>query len=209
MTTVIDDQPISATFFGESKWLTEFITPNNLEVMELHDFITRDLVNMPDKISYCWDWVANQVKYKQFISGTLRVENKTFRQNDLWCDPSLTIRTGYGNCANKAFLLTSLLRRDLNEDEVYCVMGNLYNGHAGGHAWVQVNIDGEEFIVEATKTSPPAMVPVQNAPRYEAVHLFNDKVSMATGKTQLIPFSACYSDWLSKYLDWAHIRRTE
>jgi len=94
----MDDQPISSRFFGEGKWLSEFITPDSFEVSTLYNKITENLNTPKDRITACWDWVASQVRYKKFISGTLHIENKIERQNDLWCDPSLTIRVKVGNC---------------------------------------------------------------------------------------------------------------
>jgi len=202
----IDDQPMSSRFFGEGKWLTEFVTPSSLEVCELHDGLTSSLVSIEDRVVACWQWVASEVKYKRFVSGTLRIENKTERQNDLWCDPSMTICTKVGNCANKAFLLASLIRRDMDADSVHCVLGNLYNGKAGGHAWVQVRMNDQDYIVEATKDSGPVMVLAELAHRYESVHLFNDQQVWAIkGRTVMEPYTACFSTWLTTYLDQVYI----
>ncbi len=110
------------------------------------------------------------------------------------------------NCANKAFLMTSLLRQELSSNQVHCVLGNLYNGKAGGHAWVQVTLNGEDFIIETTRPDVKSLVPVSNTDRYEAVHLFNDESAYAIeGRTVMEPMTACFSTWLSDYLDWAYI----
>ena len=203
----MDDQPISSRFFGEGKWLSEFITPTSFEVSTLHQKLTDNLSTLEDRITACWQWVASQIRYKRYISGTLRVENRVERRNDLWCDPSLTIRTKVGNCANKAFLLTSLLRRELPQDQVFCVLGNLENnGDTGGHAWCEVNLGGRDFIMESTRPDVPPLVPTQIATRYQPVHLFNDKQAYyIEGTTVMEPFTAAYSTWLRDYLDWAYI----
>jgi len=110
------------------------------------------------------------------------------------------------NCANKAFLLTSLLRRELASDKAYCVLGNLYNGKPGGHAWCQAKLGGIDYILEATRQDVP-MVPVALAERYEAVHLFNDEQIFAIeGKTLMLPMTKCYSTWLKDYLNWTYIK---
>lgn len=203
--TIIDNQPISATFFGEGKWLTEFITPENIDVQALYHELTHGLVSIEDKIAACHAYVASEIKYKRLINGTLNIEGRVSRQNDLWSDPSTTIAIGIGNCANKSFLLTSLLRQELSADQVYCILGNLYNGKPGGHAWSQVNINGG-YIVESTRADVPVLVPVECAERYEAVHYFNDEeIYYIEGRTMLEPFTACFSTWLSDYLDWAYI----
>ncbi len=203
-----DDQPISSRFFGEAKWLTEFVTPESLEVNTLYKKLTEGQETLEEKLIACWYWVADKVRYKKFITGTLRIEGKAEYQNDLWCDPSLTIRTKVGNCANKAFLLTSLLRWDLPADNVFCVLGNLNNnGDSGGHAWCQVNLGGADYIMESTRPDVPHLIKASIATKYEAVHLFNDKeVFYVEGMTVMEPFTAAYSPWLKDYLDWSYIK---
>lgn len=203
----IDDQPIAATFFGEGKWLTDFITPDAIDIAVLHEELTQGLTNIEDKVAAMHNWVATQVRYKKLIQGKLWIEGKSSVQNDLWNTPSITARIKVGNCANKAFLMTSLLRQDMSLSQVHCVLGNLYNGQAGGHAWVQVTLEGVDYIVETTKANAPALVLASSAERYEAVHLFNDEVAYAIeGRTVMEPFTACFSTWLSDYLNWAYIK---
>jgi hypothetical protein len=150
--------------------------------------------------------VANEIQYKPYIHARLSIEGRNSISKDLWMEPSLTKQVGVGNCANKSFLLTSLLRNEFGPDQVFTVLGNLYNGHAGGHAWVQLNLNGQEFIVESTRGDVMTFFPVICATRYEAVHLFNDETSMAVpGKTIMEPFSACYSTWLKHYIDSAYV----
>ena len=202
----IDDQPISATFFHEGKWLSEFITPDALEVKNLFGEITDGITSTENKVRACHRWVANNVKYKQFISGRLWVEGKSSVQKDLWLSPSLVKQVRVGNCANKAFLLTSLLRNELGSNEVYCVLGNLYNGKVGGHAWTQVTLGDRNYICDATNANVQPLVFAAIADRYEPIHYFNDKGATAVeGKTVMEPFTACYSTWLKDYLDFAYI----
>lgn len=207
----IDDQPISATFFGEGKFLTEFITPGNLEVQELHKGIINGIDKLDDRLVALHGWVASNIRYTKFVRGKMWVSNtelmgKSSTQNDLWIPPSLTRRVGIGNCATKSFLLASLVRNELPQSQVYCVLGNLYNGKPGGHAWVLVKLDGREYIMESTRPDVPALIPAEATERYEAVHLFNDKETYAIeGKTVLEPFTACFSTWLKDYLDFAYI----
>lgn len=205
---LIDDQPISASFFGEGKWLSSFITPNALDIKELHNSITKDIAETQDKVLACWKWVADKVRYVKFVRGRLEIEGKASEQEDLWNTPSVTARVKVGNCANKAFLLTSLIRNDLPSNRVHCVLGNLYSDNPGGHAWVQIKgLDGQDLIMESTRSDVNPLVPADTAARYDAVHLFNDKEVFAIpGKTQMIPFTAAYSDWLKDYLDWKYIK---
>lgn len=205
-TIAIDDQPIDATFFGEGRWLTDFITPNAIDIKQLHKDLTQSITSLDDKIATMHNWVASKIRYKRFIRGRIWVEGKSSIQDDLWNMPSITARVKVGNCANKAFLLTSLLRQDLPSSQVHCVLGNLYNGSPGGHAWVQVKLGGLDYVVETTKADVPALVPAPAADRYEAVHLFNDETAYAIeGRTVMVPLTECYSTWLSDYLNWSYI----
>lgn len=205
MVIEIDDQPISATFFGEGRWLSEFITPEALEVQELYQELTHRLESRESKVQACQHYVG-KMTYKPFISAKMIVEGQVSHNKDAWLSPSLTSRLGIGNCANKSFLLTSLLRNEFGPGEVHTVLGNLYNGKAGGHAWVQVKQGDRVYIVESTRADVQSMVLAAHAPRYEAVHLFNDQVAYAIeGRTAMEPFSLCYSTWLKDYLDFAYI----
>ena len=202
----IDDQPISATFFGEGRWLTDFVTPDAIGIKELHKNLTAGITSPEDRIAALHNFVASQIRYTRFVKGKLWVEGKSSVQDDLWNLPSITARVKVGNCANKAFLMTSLLRQDMSSSQVHCVLGNLYNGKAGGHAWVKVNLGGQDYVIETTRADVPALVLASSADRYEAVHLFNDEVALAIeGKTVMEPMTACFSTWLSDYLDWAYI----
>jgi len=202
----IDNQPIDATFFGEGRWLTNFITPNALGVQALFHDLTKGIADSRSRIIACWQWVASNIRYVTFVRGKTQIGDKVSVQNDLWLDPTTTIQVAQGNCAVKSFLLTSLLRNELPEDAVYCVLGNLHNGKPGGHAWVKLTLNNDDFYMESTMPTAPPLVPVNVAQRYEAVHFFNDqKVFAIEGKTQLVPFALCYSTWLQDYLDWSYI----
>jgi transglutaminase-like putative cysteine protease len=204
----MDNQPMSARFFGESKWLTEFITPHNLEVESLHNELVQGVKTRENRLAELWWWVASNVRYKPFISGSLCIENNCQKQEDLWCDPSLTIKTRVGNCANKSFLLTSLARLELNKDEVYCVLGNLHDSAGiGGHAWVQVRLNGTDYIMETTRSDVAPFIPANVMDRYEAVHFFNDiETYYVPGRTVMEPYTAAFSTWLSDYLNMAYIK---
>ncbi len=90
---VIDNQPISAGFFGEGRWLTDYVTPEQPDIQVLYREITKGLTSPEDKITACWDWVATQVKYKTFITASLNIEGKKSVQDDYWQNPSVCART--------------------------------------------------------------------------------------------------------------------
>lgn len=201
---IIDDQPISAGFYNEGNWLSDYITPFEPDIQMLWEQLGRQ-VSLKDNAISAWDWVANEIRYKPFIKATINVEGKTDVQEDFWQTPSMCAKTRVGNCVNKSFLLTSLLRNVFPESQVYCVLGNLYNGCPAGHAWVEVKINGIDYILESTRDDVP-LLEVNKAERYEPVHYVNDKsVYAIPGRTTITPFSACYSTWLRDYLHWAYI----
>jgi hypothetical protein len=204
----IDDQPIAATFFGEGKWLTDFVTPEALEVTSLYKNLIEGLIPLEDKLGAMHRWVGNNVRYTPTIKAKIWVNGKTSDQDDYWQQPSQVIRTKVGNCCNKAFLLASLVRNEMTPDLVHVVLGNLHQPpRPGGHAWVQAVIDGEEYIMESTRGDMKPMVAAKVAEVYEAILFFNDKeVEAIEGRTLLTPFAAVYADWLKDYLDWAFIQ---
>lgn len=208
LATPIDDQPISATFFGEGRWLTDFITPNALEVQELHQTLTNNIDDLECRLLACWDWVANKIRYVKFVKAKIWVNGKSSMQSDYWSEPTLTIRTKIGNCVVKSILLASLIRNDLSPEQVSVVLGNLHQPpNAGGHAWLQVFVDGDNYIMESTRGDMQPMVVARVANIYEDVVHFNDKtVSAIEDRTLLTPFAAVYCDWLRDYLDWAYIQ---
>jgi hypothetical protein len=205
--TLINNQPISATFFNEGRWLTDFITPNALEVQKLHKDITGGIADPGERLTALWSWVANNVRYTRFVKGKIWVNGHSSVQDDYWATPSETARVTVGNCATKSFLLASLLRNELPAGKVHCVLGNLQQPkNKGGHAWVEVQPDGVKYIMESTRGDMKPMVLAESADIYEPVVYFNDEeVSAIEGRTVLEPFTAVYADWLRDYLDWAYI----
>lgn len=203
----IDDQPIAATFFGEGRWLTDFVTPDALEVQELHQNLTSNIDDLESRLLACWDWVANRVKYVQFVKGKLWINGHSSVQPDYWQNPSQIIRTRIGNCVNKSILLASLIRNDLSDSQVHVVLGNLHQPPGGGgHAWAEVNFNSHPYIMESTRGDMQPLVAAEVADVYEPVVYFNDKsVSAIEDRTLLTPFAAVYADWLKDYLDWAFI----
>lgn len=204
---LIDDQAVEPNFFGESRWLTSYITPYEPDIEVLYNQITNDCVTTEDKIEACWDWVAHNVKYRPFVKASINVGGKVSKQSDYWQLPSQCIQTRVGNCANMAFLVTSLLRYGLPDEDIHCVFGNLHNnGSIEGHAWVEWSAyDGQDYIIEATRGDVP-MVLATAKDRYEAIHYFDEnEVYAVPGRTVMMPFSASYSEWLKDYLSFDYI----
>lgn len=223
----IDDQPISSTFFNEGRWLTDFITPDNPDIKRLYRQIKEKVghyrepgvpgYDAPHKegitpgqreeIEALWYWVASQVRYVPFVKASLNIEGLVSSQVDYWMDPAMVARVRVGNCANKSFLLASLVRNALSAPAVHVALGNLHQqSGVSGHAWVEIELEGRDYIVETTREDMNPFVPSRTATRYEAVIYANDQeVRAVSGRTAIKPFAAVYADWLKEYLDWAYI----
>ncbi len=205
---IIDNQPMNANFYKEGRWLTNYVTPNELEVQHLFQTLTKGVTG-DERLEVCWRWVATQLRYYPTIQAQIEVMGKISYQKDYWMPADMAIKTRVGNCAVKSFLLASLLRNELEPKQVYCVLGNLLGGPIpGGHAWVVVILNGQEYIMESTRSDVQPFIPSEAAGRYEAVHYFNDYETYAVpGKTVMYPIGFAASGWLKDYLDWSYINR--
>lgn len=206
----IDNQPIAATFFHHSRWITDFVTPNDLEIQELAQEIWEisECKNNHEKINAVHYWVSTQVKYVRFVKGRVSIGGRVSIIKDLWNMPAVTALARVGNCANKSFLGASLLRTFLPDNSVYVILGNLYNnsGVGQGHAWVEVRQGGRPYTMELTCPTVCPMIPAELPSSYEPVHIFNDKEVWAyDGRTVMKPYANCASTWLSDYLDHTYV----
>ena len=200
----IDNQPIgggaSATLFHEGRWLTEWLTPDNFEVQAEYERLTRGLTSSWDKTLACFNRVLD-IPYVKAVKIRLSVDGKTFVQQDAWLDPGQALKAPALNCANRAFLLASLLRQQYPPDRVWVVLGNLKIDGLGGHAWVFLR-NGQDYLLETT--SPNIRQPITaDSPSHESIIYFNDKgVRAVPGREIREPFSNCWCHpFLEDYLN--------
>jgi hypothetical protein len=201
-----DDQPIESRF-GEAVWLTDFITPENPDVVLKYQELTKGHTSVPDKTVALWEYVS-RLPYKQEIWSTLRVDGRTMTQKDTWFYPAEVMQVRKSNCVNKTFLMTSLLKNVLpKEGDVYGVMGYVTMDGIGGHAWVQVNIGGQDYIIETTQPNlPAAFIPLEKADVYDSKLYFSDKTvytvdrSISVAEILNAHFGLCAVEFLRLYL---------
>lgn len=206
------DQPIggehgSATLFGEPKWLAEWVTPRDLSVQEKYEQLTSGLSSPEEKIIACLRYVCD-FPYTRFIRVETRVDGITFVQRDAWLEPSQAMQTPKINCANRSFILASLLRQEMPPEDVWVVMGNLNVDGQDGHAWDMVRLYGKQYMLEPTNARVKAsLIPIDLASGYEDVLYFNDyEVKAIPERKVREPFSACYyclpflSDYVAREL---------
>lgn len=170
-----DNQPID-TRFGDATWLTDFITPNNPDVILKYQELTQGLTNTDDVFIALWEHVAVK-PYVPLVAAKLMVGDKVLFQRDTWFFPAEAMKVGALNCANRAFLLTSLLKNHLRSPgDVYCIIGDLVLGDVGSHAWVEVRHQGRSYIMETTQPNIRyAMIPKELAGAYQAMVCFDEK----------------------------------
>lgn len=201
------DQQAITSRFGEAVWLSDFITPQNPDVQLLHQSLTQGLSSIDDRIIALWNHVAN-IPYRQTVSARLSISGRGFYQKDTWLYPAETIELSpVANCANKAFLLTSLIRNDLPFGSARCVLGHLKIDGVGAHAWVEVNVFGEPYVLETTLPNlERALIPKRVADAYEPAVYFDEKEVYAIyGDAELKQvlnerFGFCAIPFLERYL---------
>jgi len=202
----VDNQPIESRF-GDSIWITDLITPDNPSISLLHKQLTNNQMTQENRIRNLWGYVSN-LPYKQTVQSRLVAGGKVFKQNDTWFYPSETISIKESNCANKSFLLTSLLKKDYsNLGEIYCVMGFLHLGEIGAHAWVEMNRGDERYIIETTQPSlKRILIPADAAGAYEPLVYFDESSVYTSGRSVNInqtlsaPFGICAVPFLADYI---------
>jgi hypothetical protein len=163
-----DNQPIDSRF-GDAVWLTSFITPDNPDVRLAHDRIVANIDSLTDRITALWRFVS-KIPYRETIGASMNAGGRSLSQPDTWFYPSEEMQVGVGNCANKSFLLTSLLKNELPAPgQVYCVFGELRSNGAvlGNHAWVEALVNGRNNIIETTIGDlSRAMIPAPSLDMY-------------------------------------------
>ena len=198
-----DNQPIggggAATLFHESRWLTEWVAPNSLEVQAEYENLTKGLASDWDKILACFNRVLD-IPYTSAVRIKVSVDGRTFVQEDAWLDPAQALMAPKLNCSNRSFVLASLLRQEHTPEQVWVTLGNLKLDGLGGHAWVLLR-GNQDYIMETT--SPRIRTPITHSEAHEAVVFFNDReVRVVPGRQVTEPFSSCWCiPFLEDYLD--------
>lgn len=193
-----DAQPIggekSACLFHESRFLTSWITPESLEVVQEYEQLTQGIASLEDRIMVCLRYVSD-IPYTEFVRVETRVGGKKFTQNDAWLEPAQAIVAGVKlNCVNRSFLLASLLGQELPPNDNWVCIGNLLKDGQRGHAWNVIKFGGVEYLLESTSLSLKArFIPITNDLLYEdIVYLNSSEVRGIPGKIPPETFSACY-----------------
>jgi len=203
-----DNQPIgghsAATLFGETKLLTSWITPDSIDIQNKYDQLTSGLNSIEDKVKVCLAYVSD-IPYTQFVKVSANVAGKRFVQPDAWLEPSQALYVSRLNCANKTYLLASLLRQELPPESVWACLGNLNSDHQDGHAFGYIRLN-KDYILETTNPKVrDKLISIESVGNiYEDIVYVNDVGVRAIPERKIRePFSACYRclPFLSDYLD--------
>lgn len=201
-----DNQPISSRF-GEAIWLTDLITPTNPDIMLKYQELTKGLESAEDRIIALWRYVAN-LPYRATVKSRLTVNGRSIGQSDTWFYPAETIQVRFSNCANRSFLLTSLVKNELlSPGDVHCVLGYINLDNIGAHGWVELNLSGSSYILETTQPNlERVFIPVSLVTVYDPVIYFDENRVYTLGngvdiaKVINARFGLCAIHYLRDYL---------
>lgn len=116
-----------------------FITPFESSVMEIAQNLGSDTIE--NSVTTALEYVNQNITY---IS-----DKKQHGLLEYWSLPKETLESGYGDCEDHAFLLSSLLLAlDLPSDTVRATLGSK---DGIGHAWVEVLLNDEWFVLEGAR----------------------------------------------------------
>lgn len=201
-----DDQPIVSRPLGDAIWITSLITPDNPDVQLKYDELAGDLNSTEDIATALWRYVSS-FRYNELIASAIIAGGVSSRERDTWFYPSEAMRMKISNCANRSFLMASLLKNDPYSTNTMCVMGTIKLDGIGGHAWVTTNINGRDYIIETTQPNlSRALIPVDMADAYQPMVAFDDKNVYAFESVENIQallnerFGLCAVDFLHEYL---------
>lgn len=199
-----DNQPISARF-GDAVWITEFITPDNPDVRLKYEALVSRGQSPEEVATSLWRYVV-MLPYTPAVPAIMKVGGRAVGQRDTWFFPREVIQFKKSNCANKSFLMTSLLKNYLpSPGQVFCTLGVL-NG-IGNHAWVETNISGKRYIIETTQPrTPRVLIPAEQLDAYDPMVYFDETSVYATipnmdvGRVVSSHFGVCAIPFLNDYL---------
>jgi hypothetical protein len=170
---------VNGKLWGESEDLKSFITPNQIAIKSQSEQLKKD--SDIDTITATYDWLEDGYHYE---TDSLEVRNNghtIFKGScDTWNPPVFTLavkKSNNGNvwcdCEDSSFLLASLLRA--NGIDAWANIGTVeIDNSIYGHAWVTVNLYGQEFLLETTLGQPlQSLKPVPSF--YSPSFTFNEK----------------------------------
>ncbi len=183
--------PIKKRFGDEAYDIREFIQPTTYAVESLFTRLWSQGVR--DYLGF-FNWVIENVKplsadeeyadyhkLEAFLLPGRSRPKQVWETYDYWSFPAETLRAGYGDCEDKSFLLTSLLRHFI--PEVYSSVG-YFNG--GGHVWTSIKTKNGFMVLETTLDKMPDSIEIEGK-EYETIMRFNDEKVQEVSYPLVIP----------------------
>lgn len=102
----------------------------NAEIKALVDTIVKPSDSNDEKAYKILMWVQENIEYKS--------DFETYGASEYWALPTMTVKSGCGDCEDGAFLVHSMmLNAGIPWDQIRTYGGEVYtgNGTTGGHAW--------------------------------------------------------------------------
>ena len=202
-----DNQPIAARWGEDAIWITDLITPKNPSVQLAYRELTKGITSQEARINALWYYVSH-MPYKEAIATSFSAGGKTFKQKDTWLFPAETMIVRVSNCANRSFLLASLLKNEFEAlGQVYCSIGQITLDGIGNHAWISLDIPGGPYIIETTQPNLDRAVISMNKATAYSPYLHFDESYVWTSIPNLNPrdflenrFGVCAVPFLKDYL---------
>jgi hypothetical protein len=174
---------INEKYFGEPADIRFWITPDAYAIRKQAEELKTD--NEIATITKTYNWLESGYHYEEDDLVILNNGHIVLRGGvDSWNLPIFTLAIKHQNngeawmdCEDGAFLLTSLLRA--NNIDAWANIGTVsINGNLYGHAWVTVNVNGKEYLLETTLgQSLTELRPVPSF--YKGAVKFNEKEVIA------------------------------
>lgn len=124
----------------------KMIDPRQLVVPWWPDDLSRPSGSKEDIVRFVWRAVAERVVY---ILDHKQIDGAS----DCWYSPQEVWERQLGDCEDHAILMLAMLAD-------FGIMAWLVWGDAGGgHAWVEAEIEGRHFLIEATAKTVPENIP--------------------------------------------------
>lgn len=149
--------------FGERYLVIDFITPNNISIVDA----VKALVNEPldvfienvakwirDEFIYPFDSQGNPSAQGQLLRNKTGFTSYLFKKcvDYMWSLPNETVLMEAGICIDTSNLVESVLRNKLVD--AWCVLGSVKNSITneilGYHAWIEVPYRGILHVLETT-----------------------------------------------------------
>ena len=114
-----------------------------------------------------WNYVGRNITYEA-IGSDINFDGQTISCLYCWTVDQ-TLARGIGNCVCKSSVLASILLNRLPPSRVHMVIGGFALDHVGGHAYLLVDRNGTQYVVEAT--APPKAQPWVPASSVATIYL--------------------------------------